>query len=110
MSERKKRFIEKTDADLNEDMKIGLGVGPGNTVAVFYRSFSVEVDWPWGFDGISRGISKIVEGIVEGRIEGEIKNKMLNTIRIQINDAASKIPDVLTSSQTLQDELPLKVC
>lgn len=98
------------DPDLNVDMKIGVGVGPGNTVSVFYRSFSVDVDWPWWVTAISLGITKIVEEIVEGRIEGKIKNQILDTLRTQINAATKLIPGVLTSIQTLQDELRLKIC
>ena len=96
--------------DLNVDMKIGIGVGPGNTVSVFYRSFSVDVDWPWWVDGISLGITKIVEEIVEGRIEGKIKRQILDSLQAQITEAARQIPGVLAGIQTLQDELRLKIC
>ena len=98
------------DPDLNIDMKVGLGVGPGNTVSVFYRSFSVDVDWPWWVTGISLGITKIVEEIAEGRIEGKIKPQILEAIKTQLNNAAHQIPGVLTSIETLQDELRLKIC
>lgn len=98
------------DPDLNVDMKIGIGVGPGNTVSVFYRSFSVDVDWPWWVTGISLGITKIVEEIVEGRIEGKIKSQILDSLRTQITSATRLIPGVLASIQTLQDELRLKIC
>jgi hypothetical protein len=98
------------DPDINVDMKIGLGVGPGNTVSVFYRSFSVDVDWPWWVTGITLGITSIVEGIVEDRIEGKIKPQILESLRTQITAAARLIPGVLASIQTLQDELRLKIC
>lgn len=98
------------DPDLNVDMKIGVGVGPGNTVSVFYRSFSVDVDWPWWVTGISLGITKIVEEIVEGRIEGKMKSQILDSLRTQISAAARLIPGVLAGVQTLQDELQLKIC
>lgn len=98
------------DPDLDVDMKIGLGVGPGNTVSVFYRSFSVDVDWPWWVTGISLGITKIVEEIVEDRIEGKIKSQILDSLRNQINETARLIPGVLADIQTLQDELRLKIC
>lgn len=98
------------DPDLNVDMKLGIGVGPGNTVSVFYRSFSVDVDWPWWVTGISLGITKIVEEIVEDMIEGKIKSQILDSLRTQITAAARQIPGVLTSIQTLQDELRVKVC
>lgn len=98
------------DPDLNVDMKVAIGVGPGNTVSVFYRSFSVDVDWPWWVTAISLGITKIVEEIVEDRIEGKIKSQILNSLRTQITNAARLIPGVLASIQTLQDELRLKIC
>ena len=98
------------DPDLNVDMKIGVGVGPGNTVSVFYRSFAVDVDWPFFVTAISLGITKIVESIAEGQIEGKIKGQILETLRTQINAAAKLIPGVLASVQTLQDELRVKVC
>ena len=98
------------DPDLNVDMKVGLGVGPGNTVAVFYRSFSVDVDWPWWVTAISLGITKIIEEIVEDRIEGKIKSQILNALRNQINNATRQIPGILVSITPLQDELQLKIC
>ncbi|MEO5682803.1 MAG: hypothetical protein ABIQ88_09175 [Chitinophagaceae bacterium] len=98
------------DPDLNVDMKIGLGVGPGNTVSVFYRSFSVDVDWPFWVTGISLGITKIVEEIVESRLEGKIKSQILEALRTQLTNAARLIPGVLASIETLQDELRLKIC
>ena len=98
------------DPDLNVDMKVGLGVGPGNTVSVFYRSFSVDVDWPWWVTAISLGITKIVEEIVEGRIQGKIKGQILDSLRTQLSNAAKQIPGVLANIQTLQDELRLKIC
>ncbi|HTL10180.1 MAG TPA: hypothetical protein VL307_18020 [Chitinophagaceae bacterium] len=98
------------DPDLNVDMKVGLGVGPGNTVSVFYRAFSVDVDWPWWVTGISLGITKIVEEIAEGRIQGKIKPQILEALKTQLNNAAKQIPGVLTSIETLQDELRLKIC
>jgi hypothetical protein len=98
------------DPDLNVDMKIGVGVGPGNTVSVFYRSFSIDVDWPWWVTGISLGITKIVEEIVEGRIEGKIKSSILDGLRAQINTATQLIPGVLAGIQTSQDAIQLKIC
>lgn len=98
------------DPDINVDMKVGLGVGPGNTVSVFYRSFSVDVDWPWWVTAISLGITKIVEEIVEGRIEGKIKSQILDALKTQLTNAAKQIPGVLAAIQTLQDELRLKIC
>jgi len=98
------------DPDLNVDMKIGIGVGPGNTVSVFYRSFSVDVDWPWSVTAITLGISKIVEEIVEGRIEGKIKSQILDSLRTKITESARLLPGVLAGIQTLEDELRLKIC
>ncbi len=98
------------DPDINVDMKVGLGVGPGNTVSVFYRSFSVDVDWPWWVTAISLGITKIVEEIVEGRIEGKIKAQILDSLKTQLTNAAKQIPGVLAAIETLQDELRLKIC
>lgn len=98
------------DPDINVDMKVGAGVGPGNTVTVFYRSFSVDVDWPWWVTGISLGITKIVEEIVEGRIEDEIKRSILTGLQTQISAAARAIPGVLASIQTSQDAIQLKIC
>jgi hypothetical protein len=98
------------DPDLDVDMKIGIGVGPGNTVSVFYRSFSVDVDWPWWVSGISLGITKIVEEIVEDRIEAKIKGQILDSLRTRITETARQIPGVLAGIQTFQDELRLKIC
>lgn len=98
------------DPEINVDMRIGLGVGPGNTVSVFYKSYSLDVDWPWWFHAITLGISAIVESIVEGRIEQQMKPQILTALRNQINTTASQIPGVLASIQTLQDAVRVQIC
>lgn len=98
------------DPDLDVDIKLGLGVGPGNTTVVFYRTFSVNVHWPWYLGAITLGITKIVEGIIEQRIQGKIKNDILTSTKKQLDDAAHQIAGVLTSVQTLQDELRITIC
>lgn len=98
------------DPDLNVDMKIGVGVGPGNTVVVFYKSFSVDVDWPWWVTAITLGITAIVEHIVENIIEDKIKNGILDALKTQINAVTSQIPGTLAGIETLQDEVRIKIC
>ena len=98
------------DPAINVDMRIGLGVGPGNTVSVFYISYSLNVDWPWWFHAITLGISAIVEHIVENRIEQKMKPQILTALRNQINSSAGQIPGVLASIQTIQDAVRVQVC
>ncbi len=46
------------DPDIDIDAKIGVGVGADGTILMYYKSFSVDVDWPWFVTGLSLGISK----------------------------------------------------
>jgi hypothetical protein len=96
--------------DLNIDMKIGMGVSPGNSISLFYKSFSTDVDWPWWFDVVTIGISKIIEDIIEDRIEGKLKPAILNGMKTKINETASNIPGVITQITPVQDAIQLTIC
>ena len=98
------------DPDLNIDMKIGMGVSPGNNISLFYKSFSSDIDWPWWFDVVSLGITKIIENILEDRIEGKLKPAILNGMRTKITQTASGIPGVITQITPVQDAIQLTIC
>lgn len=98
------------DPDLNIDMKIGMGVSPGNNISLFYKNYSTDLDWPWWFDVVSLGITKIIENILEDRIEGKLKPAILNGMRTKIAQTASGIPGVITQITPVQDAIQLTIC
>src|SRR5262245_12664940 len=69
------------DPDVDVDAKIDVGMSPEGKVVAFYKSFAVDVDWPWWVTGITLGISKIVEEFVDGMVEDAMKNRILNDLR-----------------------------
>lgn len=98
------------DPDLNIDMKIGMGVSPGNVISVFYKSYSTDVNWPWWFDAITLGITKIIENVLEDRIESKLKPAILTGMRTKIAQTASAIPGVLTQITPVTDAIQLTIC
>ncbi len=79
-----------SDPTLYIDFVLGLDVVAGAVVPA-YKSFSVDVDWPWWVTTLSLGITKIVEEFVEGAIEGDLKAE----IRERIADKIDAMVDLL---------------
>lgn len=98
------------DPDLNIDMKIGMGVGPGNAISVFYKSYSTDVDWPWWFDAITLGISKIIESILQDRIEAKMKPAILEKLKAKLAETAGGLNGVLTQLAPVTDAIQLTIC
>lgn len=97
------------DPDVDVDAKIALGVSAEGKVLAFYRSFAVDVDWPWWVTGITLGISKIIEEFKDGTVEGKLKNKILNDFRADIQarvDAFGTVGGI----DTVQDTVLVTVC
>lgn len=98
------------DPDVDVDARIGVGVSAENEAVVFYRSFSVDVDWPWWVTGITLGISKIVEEFIDGMVEGKIKPRMLADLREEMNNFISLSGGVVSELETEQDRIIATVC
>jgi hypothetical protein len=97
------------DPDVDVDAKIALGVSPEGQVLAFYRSFAVDVDWPWWVTGLTLGVTKIIEEFKDGTVERKLKNEILNDFRADIQarvDAFGKVGAI----ETVQDKVIVTVC
>ena len=97
------------DPDVDIDAKIAVGISPEGEILAFYRSFSVDVDWPWWVTGITLGISKIVEEFADGFVEGLLKQRILDGI-LQDLEARVGLIGTVGSVETAQDKILVTVC
>ncbi len=99
------------DPDLNINMVVGVSAA-SNDVVVLYRSFSIDLDWPWWVTGITLGITKFIEEVIESRIEQQIKPLILQALKEQIDSFIQLIPPThrLQSLTTESDEIRGLVC
>lgn len=58
------------DPNIDVDFTIGLRVRNGS-VEPFYKSFAVDVDWPWWVTVITAGVSKICRGVHRRQDRGQ---------------------------------------
>jgi len=99
------------DPNLDVDFTIGLRVRNG-TVEPFYKSLSVDVDWPWWVTVITHGVSKIVEEFIDGKIEAKLKPAILTGVKDQIDKLVDEIPGNLRlhSLSLAENEIRVTVC
>jgi hypothetical protein len=97
------------DPDVDVDAKIEVGVSPEGQVVAFYRSFAVDVDWPWWVTGITLGITKIIEEFKDGTVEKNLKTKLLNDLRADIQ-AKVRAFGTVGEIDTVQDKVIVTVC
>jgi hypothetical protein len=99
------------DPDLDVDCTIQLQAQNGDIVPT-YRSFSVDVDWPWWVTGLSLGISKIVEEVVEDKIQGELRAQLLQAVDDAFDGFLALIPSThrLYSVTTVTNQVNFTVC
>lgn len=79
------------DPDLDVDCVIGLGVDDGS-VAVSFRRFDVDLDWPRWVTITSAGISKIAEQVIEDLVERNMKPMLLDRARQMIDPYLRMLP------------------
>lgn len=79
-----------SDPTLYVDFVLGLDVVDGSVVPR-YKSFNVDVDWPWWVTTLTLGITKIVEEFIESDIESGLKD----AIRQRITDKIDAMVDLL---------------
>lgn len=79
------------DPDVDVDFTVGLRVRNG-AVEAFYRSFAVDVDWPWWVTVVTVGASKIVEEFLDGKIEDALKPKVLAELKAQLDAFVDRLP------------------
>jgi len=99
-----------SNPDLDIDAKIAVGVAADGRVLAFYRSFAVDVDWPWWVTGISLGISDFIEVVVESYIEKELKNTILTSLKSNLESAAELYGGTISSVETAQDKIIITTC
>jgi hypothetical protein len=99
------------DPNIDVDFTIGLRVRNGS-VEPFYKSFAVDVDWPWWVTVITAGVSKIVEEFIDGKIEAKLKPAILAGVKDQIDDLVDQIPGNLRlhSLSLAENEIRVTVC
>jgi hypothetical protein len=99
------------DPNLDIDCKVGLQVRDRG-VDAFYRSFAVDLDWPWWVTVVTAGVSKIVEEIIEDKIEAQLKPAVLAGLEERLDAMVDLIPGdlALHSLQLATDEVRVTVC
>jgi hypothetical protein len=80
------------DPDVDVDFVIGLTVDEG-VVHPYYRTFTVDVDWPWYITTVTLGVTKIIEEFLDDRVEGEMKPAVLQEIQGAIDDLVALLPN-----------------
>jgi hypothetical protein len=80
------------DPRVDVDFVIGLNVDNG-AVRPYYRSFAVDVDWPWYITTLTLGVTKIVEEFLDDRVEGDMKPTVLDKIQGVIDGLVALLPD-----------------
>jgi hypothetical protein len=99
------------DPDIDVDFTIGLRVRNGS-VEPYYRSFAVDVDWPWWVTVVTAGVSKLVEEFVDGKIEARLKPAILTGLKDQLDALVDQIPGDLRlhSLSFAENEIRVTVC
>lgn len=98
------------DPNVDVDAKIAVGISPEGNVIAFYRSFAVDVDWPWWVTGITLGISKIVEEFADGTVEAQMKNKILNDLRDAFQARLTALGGRAVDMEAIQDAILVTIC
>lgn len=99
------------DPDINVDFTIGLRMRNG-AVEPFYKSFSVDVDWPWWVTVVTLGVSEFVEGVIADKIDAAARPLVLEAVKGLIEGMADQLPDGLRlhSLQLVTDEIRVTAC
>jgi hypothetical protein len=99
------------DPDIDVDFTIGLRIRNG-AVEPFYKSFSVDVDWPWWVTVVTLGVSKFVEELIDDKIESAARPLILQAVKDLVDGLVERLPGNLRlhSLQLLTDELRVTAC
>ncbi len=99
------------DPDIDVDFTIGLRMRNG-AVEPFYKSFSVEVDWPWWVTVVTLGVSEFVEGLIADKIDAAARPLVLDAVKSLIEGMVDQLPDGLRlhSLQLVTDEIRVTAC
>ena len=99
------------DPSVDVDFVIGLNVNDG-VVGPYYRSFTVDVDWPWYITTLTLGVTKIVEEFLDGRVEGDMKPTVLEEIQGAIDALVALLPDDMKihTIRLIEDAVVVTAC
>jgi hypothetical protein len=99
------------DPDINVDFTIGLRMRNG-AVEPFYKSFSVEVDWPWWVTVVTLGVSEFVEGVIADKIDNAARPLILDAVKGLLDGLVAQLPPglALHSLQLVTDEIRVTAC
>jgi hypothetical protein len=99
------------DPNIDVDFTVGLRVRNGS-VEPYYKSFAVDVDWPWWVTGITAGVSKLVEEFIDGKIEARLKPAILTGLKNQLDALVDQIPGDLRlhSLRFAENAISVTVC
>ena len=99
------------DPNIDVDFTLGLRVRNG-AVEPYYKSFAVDIDWPWWVTVITAGVSKLVEEFIDGKIEARLKPAILTGVKDQIDKLVDQLPgDLRLHSLSLaENEIRVTVC
>ena len=99
------------DPDINVDFTIGLRLRNG-AVEPFYKSFSVEVDWPWWVTVVTLGVSELIEGLIADKIDNAARPLVLDAVKGLLDGLAPQLPTGLRlhSIQLVTDEIRVTAC
>lgn len=99
------------DPDIDVDFTIGLRIRNG-AVEPFYKSFSVDVDWPWWVTVVTLGVSEFVEGVIADRIDAAARPLVLQAVKDLLEGLAGQLPEGLRlhSLQLVTDEIRVTAC
>jgi hypothetical protein len=98
------------DPDVDIDAKIDVGLSSEGEVIAFYRSFAVDVDWPWWVTGMTLGIAKLVEEFIDVAVENNMKSRILNDLRRQMRNLLDSVPGTVADVAVAQDVILAIVC
>lgn len=98
------------DPDVDVDAKIGVGVASEGPVLAFYRSFEVDVDWPWWVTGITLGITKIVEEFMDKAVSSKMKDKIVNDLRASFQSKVDGLSGTVVAIDTIKDAVLVTLC
>jgi len=98
------------DPDLDVDAKIAIGLTSDRKVWVTYKSFAVDIDFPWYVHVGTVGLSFIAEKIVEDLIENKIKKSLLEEVKKKLDSSISQSNGTIAAIITKQDKVVITIC
>lgn len=97
------------DPDIDVDATLAVGISPEGGVLVFYRSFSVDVDWPWWVT-VALWVTKVVEEFLDELVRAKLQNKIRDDFQGNVDAAVRAFNGVVVGLETAQDRIIVTTC